>query len=213
MVSRALVFNTSVFSIIASGCSFRADGEAHDPKARSSVVEHYLDTVGVGSSILPAPTTSARSRGARSRGARSRGARSRGACSRGACSRGACSRGACSRDACSRGELAGCIELVASTLATGKSCGPAGAPLHRCKFAAAMSPREHISPQKLPPMLTAAGREKRTSAEPFPALGSMYRVSYWNGSQEPLRVMRHVPVSSELVRPLFARFVAQRAVS
>jgi hypothetical protein len=28
-----------------------------DPKARSSVVEHYLDTVGVGSSILPAPTT------------------------------------------------------------------------------------------------------------------------------------------------------------
>ena len=26
-------------------------------KARSSVVEHYIDTVGVGSSILPAPTT------------------------------------------------------------------------------------------------------------------------------------------------------------
>ena len=27
-----------------------------EPQARSSVVEHYLDTVGVGSSILPAPT-------------------------------------------------------------------------------------------------------------------------------------------------------------
>ena len=29
------------------------------PQARSSVVEHYLDTVGVGSSILPAPTKAA----------------------------------------------------------------------------------------------------------------------------------------------------------
>lgn len=28
-------------------------------QARSSVVEHYLDTVGVGSSILPAPTQAA----------------------------------------------------------------------------------------------------------------------------------------------------------
>ena len=27
-----------------------------EPEARSSVVEHYLDTVGVDSSILPAPT-------------------------------------------------------------------------------------------------------------------------------------------------------------
>lgn len=34
----------------------KANSSPADPKARSSVVEHYLDTVGVGSSILPAPT-------------------------------------------------------------------------------------------------------------------------------------------------------------
>jgi hypothetical protein len=31
-------------------------GRSAEPEARSSVVEHYLDTVGVDSSILPAPT-------------------------------------------------------------------------------------------------------------------------------------------------------------
>jgi hypothetical protein len=36
-------------------CSI-ADPQYPDPQARSSVGEHYLDTVGVGSSILPAPT-------------------------------------------------------------------------------------------------------------------------------------------------------------
>jgi hypothetical protein len=51
-----------------SGCTpstlfFREEylaAQSADPKARSSVVEHYLDTVGVDSSILSAPTSALR---------------------------------------------------------------------------------------------------------------------------------------------------------